>query len=537
MSIPTDDGRQIVARGRIRVDARRALAKLREHLLVDLHLYATEIARAAIASKATFFDIEYDADDVILTFDGQSAAPNELPRLLDHVLGDGQSTDRHLRGLALGVNAALGLGPAFIDIYVCRPEDDRVAKVRFVPSVLESEDGDLPTIEKVSPPKGMPERCMRVHVRRRMGMNLLKRAATREVPREVVLLAEALHCAPLSLTSRGAAFVMPSRPRALIRVPFQERELRRGIVEILATPAGSHIEYLELGVLLVRKPFISEPILPSTPHAQVELPFRVTIDADELPTNASRSALREDSQLPSRAEHSAREALVLALRTLVSLVLGKGKPLPNVEVVDGDPKKLEEALGAIVCVVAGASRRSAELSEQARSLLDLPLLQNAVGMPMTPAALLHSAAGNVFVHHGKEPHDKELAPWLDDVVWLRGKMVERILVDFGVQDAKTLVAAALVARERRRVLHARPASDPMVPEDVGHVVKDTFRINDGPFKGLRGQLALGAEGQRTGQRPTSVRIYIEGRHIDTLTIDRDKLPICIDAAIAWDGKL
>lgn len=537
MSTPTDDGRQIVARGRIRVDARRALAKLREHLLVDLHLYATEIARAAIASKATFLDIEYDVDDVILTFDGQPAAANELPRLLDHVLGDGQSTDRHLRGLALGVNAALGLGPAFVDIYVCRPDDERVSKVRFVPSVLESENGDLPTIEKVAPAKGMLERGTRVHVRRRMGMSLLKRAATREVPREVVLLSEALHSAPLKLTSRGAAFVLPARPRTLIRVPFKERELRRGIVEILQTPAGSQIEYLELGVLLVRKPFVAEPILPSTPHAQVELPFRVTIDADELPTNASRSALREDSQLPSRAEHGAREALVVALQTLVTLVLGQGKPLPNVEIVDADPKKLEEALGAIVCVVAGASRRGAELSEQARSLLDLPLLQNAVGMPMTPSALLQSKVGDIFVHHGKEPHDKELSPWLEDVVWLRGKMVERILVDFGVQDAKTLMAAALVARERRRVLHARPSSEPMVPEDDGHVVRDTFRIHDGPFQGLRGQLALGAEGQRTGQRPTSVRIYIEGRHIDTLTIDRDKLPLCIDAAIAWDGQL
>ncbi len=537
MSIPTEDGRHIVARGRIRVDARRALAKLREHLLVDLHLYATEIARAAIASKATFLDIEYDADDVILTFDGQPTAPNGLPRLLDHVLGDGQSTDRHLRGLALGVNAALGLGPAFVDIYVRRPDDEHVAKVRFVPSVLESEDGDLPSIEKVAPPKGMPERGMRVHLRRRMGVGMLKRAATREVPREVVLLCEALHSAPLKLTSCGAELVLPSRPRTLIRVPFKERELRRGMVEILETPAGSQIEYLELGVLLVRKSFVSEPILPSTPHAQVELPFRVTIDADELPTNASRSALREDSPLPSRAEHGAREALVLALQTLVTLVSGQGKPLPNVEIVDPDPKKLEEALGAIVCVVAGASRRSAELSEQARSLLDLPLLQNAVGLPMTPAAILQIATGDVFVYHGKEAQDKDLAPWLGDVVWLRGTMVERILVDFGVQDAKALTAAALVARERRRVLHARPPSDPMVPADEGHIVKDTFRIDDGPFKGLRGQLALGAEGQRTGQRPTSVRFYIDGRHIDTLTIDRDKLPLSIDAAIAWDGQL
>ena len=76
-----------------------------------------------------------------------------------------------------------------------------------------------------------------------------------------------------------------------------------------------------------------------------------------------------------------------------------------------------------------------------------------------------------------------------------------------------------------------------MPDDDGHVVKETFQVADGFFKGLRGQLALGAEGQRTGQRPSSVRIYVEGRHIDTLTIDRDKLPLSMDAAIAWDGRL
>jgi len=536
MSLPyEDDGRQVVARGRIRVDARRALAKLREHLLVDLHLYATEVVRSAVAAKATTLDIEYDVDDVILTFDGQPAAPNDLPRLLDHVLGDGQSTDRHLRGLALGVNAALGLEPAYVDIFVRRKGEDRVARVRFVPAVLESEDGALPTIEWIAIPKGMPEQGTRVQFHRRIGVGLLKRAAAREIPREITLLAETLHGVPLKLTSRGGAFSLAPRPQVLLRVPFRERDFRRGTLEVLATPAGSQIEWLELGVTLVRKAFVAEPILPSIPHAQVELPIRVAIDADELPTNASRSSLREDVAWPGRAEHAAREALVAALQSLVALVTGQGKPLPVVEVIDANPKKLEDALGAIVCIAAGGLRRGASLSEQARSLLDLPLLQNAVGQAISPNKVLATSDGEVFVHQGKDCFEADLEPWLDEVIWLRGKMVERMLVDFALQDAKAVAAQALVARERRRVLHARPSSEPVVPHDPGHVVKETFHLEKGPFAGLRGQLALGAEGQRTGQRPTSVRIYVEGRHIDTITIDRDKLPASMDAAIAWDG--
>lgn len=537
MNHPHEDGRQVVARGRIRVDARRALAKLREHLLIDLHLYTTEIVRSAVAAKAKILDIDYDVDDVILTFDGVPAAPNELPRLLDHVLGDGQSTDRHLRSLALGVNAALGLGPAHVDIFVRKKGEDRAARVRFVPAVLESEDGELPSIEWVAPPKGMPEQGTRVQFHRRIGVGLLKRAAARETPREIVLLAETLHGVSLQVTSRGAAFLLAPRARVLLRVPFKERDFRQGTLEILAAPAGSQIEWLELGVTLVRKAFLADPILPSIPHAQIELPIRVAIDADELPTNASRSSLREDVAWPKKAEQSAREALILALQSLIALVTRQGKPLPGVEVVDTDPKKLEDALGAMVCIVAGASRRSAELSEQARSLLDLPLLQNALGQNISVNTILSTSDGTVFVHQGKEAFDADLEPWLDEVVWLRGKIVERMLVDFAVQDAKAIAAQALVARERRRVLHARPSSDPVVPHDPGHVVKETFHIEKGPFAGLRGQLALGAEGQRTGQRPTSVRIYVEGRHIDTLTIDRDKLPASMDAAISWEGYL
>lgn len=535
MSHPHEDGRQVVARGRIRVDARRALAKLREHLLIDLHLYATEIARSAVAAKAKTLDIDYDVDDVILTFDGVPAAPNDLPRLLDHVLGDGQSSDRHLRSLALGVNAALGLAPAYVDIFVRPKGEARTARIRFVPAVLESEDGELPSIEWITPPKGMPEQGTRVQFHRRIGMGLLKRAASRETPREILFLADALHGISLQVTSRGAPFALSPRARVLLRVPFKERDFRHGTLEILAAPAGSQIEWLELGVTLVRKTFLADPILPSIPHAQIELPIRVIIDADELPTNASRSSLREDVPWPKKAEQAAREALVLAIQSLVALVTRQGKPLPGVEVVDADPKKLEDALGAMVCVVAGASRRSAELSEQARSLLDLPLLQNAIGQNISVNTILSSTDGDVFVHQGKEAFDADLAHWLDEVVWLRGKIVERFLVDFAVQDAKAIAAQSLVARERRRVLHARPSSNPVVPHDPGHIVKETFHIEKGPFAGLRGQLALGAEGQRTGQRPTSIRIYFEGRHLDTWTIDRDKLPASMDAAIAWDG--
>lgn len=533
-----EEGREILARGRIRVDARRALAKLREHLLVDLHLYAAEIARAAVASGATFLDVQYDADDVVFVFDGEPVVENELPRLLDHVLGDPGGSGRALRGLALGVNAALGLGPSFVDIHTRAAGEAKAARVRFVPSVLAGEDAPLPAVERVALPKGMPERGTRVHVRRRMGFETLKRAARREPPREIGLLADAMHDAPLALRRAGEKLPLAPRPPALLRVRFREKDIRRGVVEILAVPAGPPVvEYLELGVLLLRRPFAAEPMFPSAAHAQVELPVRVLVDADELPTNASRSALREDAGLALRAEQAARSGLVDALRTLVALVTGEGKPLPDVEVLDHDEARLEDALGAFVCVAAGAQMRGGDLAEQARAMLELPILRNAVGGPLTPLSLLSRDKGTAYVFEGKEPAPAELEPWLDDVVWARGRLAERILVDFEIQGAEKRIAAAQAAHERRRRLHARPRSEPAVPPEPDHVVKETFHVKDGVFRGLRGQLALGAEGMGSGQRPTTVRVYVEGRHIDTITIDRDKLPLAIDAALAWDGQI
>ncbi|MDC0740981.1 hypothetical protein [Polyangium mundeleinium] len=533
-----EEGREILARGRIRVDARRALAKLREHLLVDLHLYAAEIARAAVASGATFLDVQYDADDVVFVFDGEPVVETELPRLLDHVLGDSGGSGRVLRGLALGVNAALGLEPSFVDIHVRAAGDTNAVRVRFVPSVLAGEDAPLPEVVRVALPKGMPERGTRVHVRRRIGFETLKRAARRELPREIGLLADAMHDAPLALRRAGEKLPLAPRPPALLRVRFREKDLRRGVVEILAVPAGPPVvEYLELGVLLLRRPFAAEPMFPSAAHAQVELPVRVLVDADELPTNASRSALREDAGMMLRAEQAARSAFVDALRTLVALVTGEGKPLPDVEVLDHDKARLEDALGAFVCVAAGALRRGVDLPDQARALLELPLLRNAVGGSLTPMALLSRDKEPVYVFEGKEPAPAELEPWLDDVVWARGRLGERILVDFEIQDAGKRIAAAHAAHERRRRLHARPRSEPAVPSEPDHVVKETFHVKDGPFRGLRGQLALGAEGIGSGQRPSTVRVYVEGRHIDTITVDRDKLPLAIDAALAWDGQI
>ena len=91
-----------VARGKIKVDARRALGKLRDHMLVDPHLYATEIARAAVALGATSLDLDWDADDVRIGFAGAALDMSAVARLRDHVLAGESSDAMHGALRALG---------------------------------------------------------------------------------------------------------------------------------------------------------------------------------------------------------------------------------------------------------------------------------------------------------------------------------------------------------------------------------------------------------------------------------------------------
>ena len=108
----------VVARGQIRVDARRAVAKLRDSLLVDLHAYILEIVRCAVVVGASSVDIDFDTDDLYVRFDGPAFSSTALGHLLDFAVNDAREASAiPLRLLALGVNASLGLRPASVDIY------------------------------------------------------------------------------------------------------------------------------------------------------------------------------------------------------------------------------------------------------------------------------------------------------------------------------------------------------------------------------------------------------------------------------------
>ena len=131
-------------KGRIRVDARKAMAKLREHLLVDLHLYAVEAVRAAVLAGATRVDVTYDADDLIVTWDGALLDAGSLPRLFEHLVGEEEGEEaRQKRLLALAVNAALGLAPAWVA--VTSAGGGTAARVTWSPALVAATRGSAPS--------------------------------------------------------------------------------------------------------------------------------------------------------------------------------------------------------------------------------------------------------------------------------------------------------------------------------------------------------------------------------------------------------
>ena len=98
--------------GRFTLDPVKAREKLQKFQLVDAHRYVLELVQAAVLRGATDIGFDIDADDMHMRFDGAVFSAEELADVWGSIFADGD--ERLLRGvrqLALGLNAALGLGP------------------------------------------------------------------------------------------------------------------------------------------------------------------------------------------------------------------------------------------------------------------------------------------------------------------------------------------------------------------------------------------------------------------------------------------
>jgi hypothetical protein len=552
--------RRVVARGSLRVDARRAAAQLRQHLLLDLHDYSLEVVRAAVASGAGSIDVSHDADDVVFEWAGDPLPEPSLARLLDHVLGEARDdAGRRQRLLALAVNAALGLGPAFVDVVRADAPDGEAARcrrVRWTPAMLAqaSAAGDAasgPEITDVPAPAGMPRPGTRLQVRHRLGWAVIRRALSSELPRELVSLGEATAELGAELRLRGATFPRPPRPRTLVEARFHVAGASRALLQITEGGAPS-LELHEHGVRLAAPRWEPPAGFPSAWYADTELPVRVIVDAVVLPTNASRSAVRSDDPFVVEALAQSATAFERALEALVGRAGGDGvggapDPAFPVSFPCDDDALLEGALGRILCVVVGGARAGMELSPLARRLLELGLLRDGCGRPRSflslPGALAPPLAPDappadlarrtVYVWRGKAPLAAELASAGAHAVWLRGRPAERALVELPFAEVEPLVALARQGNERRARLLAHPPQPVALPASERYLARTSFEQKLEPSTALRGELALVSA--PPGTRGPELRIFVEEREIGIERVEPDAVPFALDAAIAWSG--
>lgn len=180
-------GGEKVAEGVFRIDARRAMAKLREYRLAEPHHWILEVLRAATGAGAGAVEITTDTDDVIVRFDGKPFAAAAMKDLLSRAL---DSSDDPARSLSLGIAGALGLEPKWI-------------KVRSGKVALQIKPPDAVTVSACD------EKGTVVHVRKKFGWAVVKNAITDVTPEERAVVQRALrYPATLRLNKKP----LPQRP-------------------------------------------------------------------------------------------------------------------------------------------------------------------------------------------------------------------------------------------------------------------------------------------------------------------------------------
>ena len=530
----TSDGK-VLAQGAIRVDARRAVAKLREHLLVDLHGYIHELARAAVLANATRLQVHYDADDLYVRFDGAACSPSEAEHLLDYALSaPDDDTGRRLRMLALGVNAALGLRPSFVDVYTAAKEG-QIVRVRFEPDRLDNAEEEVSLASEVDtrmPPdeRGVLGTC--IHIRRKWGWGVVLRAVTREAPPEVRLLAATTRRVSIPVeigdlpVERDAAYA----PLVSCTVPGR---WRAGVELIAPTSGPPVVEFLENEVKLLAMrwgPWDQA----DAPQMGQYFPLRGFVDAKALPTNASRSALREDPRITATMQ-TLSDALGHCLSGAAAVLTGQAVD-ERVEVHDVDLEKLGRAFGVATSFVLRAILNGVHVPPAACAFGAWPLLRDGVGAPLTPSAVIQAIRhhGRVYVSSGDEPFPQDHAPWMKRVVWLHAPHAEAMLSGLPRDGVERILDEVRTGVKRRNRLMASAPAAPHVPPLVGELLRESFHVEKGELAGLRGELCVLDPAKHHGAR---LRYYVEDRMLEADVLPQEVSGLAMEAAIAWDGHI
>lgn len=490
-----------VSGGRLRVDAARAIDKLRSYQLADPLAWVLEVVRAGVVFPGSAgVTVEGSGGDVFVALACTPPPRARLPKLFEDLVDAGTDVEsRARRLLAIGVNAALGRAESgtatrHVDVYVV--DDEGCARARFTPQLLavEKETGiaeglrALATEAVALPPHApRPERGVVVHARALMGISLLARWAMGEEPRELALVREACREVRVPVVVQGLP--IPADPSILMREPLPSG----GYVALVAPRVGREgavLEAAEAGVVLSRTPWDA-----GVGRSGTCVPLLLRVDRERLPTNAARSAVRWDEPGIAPVLDEAREALA-------ALVARLAKEVDETT----DPARLSWLRTVAITLIASELRGASFLNQIADRamvsvlwpLLDAKLLFDALGRRRTPREL--ASGTETRVHLDRTFLPPELEPWLGNVLAAPPGDPTHLL--FGTTappaSAAFFVEEALSARQREQAWLARPVVPPVVgdaPDALARVhLPSRVSIKGRPTFALAGEVVLGAPG-------------------------------------------
>jgi hypothetical protein len=352
-------GGRVESTGHFTLDAAKAREKLKRFQLQDPHHYVLQVVRSAVASGARRVDLRVDADDCWIEHDGNPPMPTELQGLFNHLLRTAKTPEeRSLRALATGVNSALALKPAWIDLQTWDGRNGWALRI--------DAEG-----ERVHPIQPSPERSAGVwlHVRRQHSWQVLGRFL-----RGIVTMhpeARAMHDHGLWCPAKVYVNGRRLRGGLLPGQPELQREIRaedyRARVGLLRQPLADSVLVVVLdGVVLDTRTLDLGP-----------LAVQAVVWDPDITCNVSLSGVAEDG-----AWRAFLVDLRKRLRSLLVEFCGQTRENPGL---------LPHLLAAMRKQKLRANQNWRRWRELKQALLDVPAFPVVQGPPTTLRVLLEEA--------------------------------------------------------------------------------------------------------------------------------------------------
>ncbi|MBL8912290.1 MAG: hypothetical protein JNM17_16485 [Archangium sp.] len=472
------EGAEKVSAGKIRIDSKRALQRLRDFRFADPSHWILEVLRCAVESNARTVEVETDADDVIIEFGGSPIPASALDHLLERALEPGTThEERRIRLLALGIAGALGAGAAWVTVETAGKK-----------LTLEGDDVQLTDAPSV---KGT-----RVHLHKKFGWRVFT-GLLRGSP-EAQAVRQKVHRFPTKLNLDGKHLASVRK-----KVPDLVSEQHRGDGWVLDLDFDRHDEqrhsilWLEVSGVVVSSRLIACP----------GVQFNAWLSSNDLRRNASGSdVIDEDESLIAAIEKMKARSIAVLQQQLESLCeLAAWRQLffmrlaqANAEPDKPEHKQLQKVLRKAPMIPGPAG--------EWHSLDEIEQAKNKVGV-------LHFA----LTRHPKGSYPEPT------VLLRRGDTeLEQLMPDGKRLDVEKLVKLKKRVAEARAELAARE----VVPAELGSW--NTWELS-APITGAN---LAGEVGLDTRERGAFVKVLAEGRPFHAAEMS-SLAPLRLRAVVDW----